>query len=44
MCTVMNKFRRNVVKKAFIQEIQVLMSNQMPNLKAFSESLSQNNK
>ena len=44
MCTVMNKFRRNVVKNAFIQEIQVLMSNQMSNLKTFSESLSQNNK
>ena len=27
MCTVPNKFRRNVVEKAFIQEIQALMSN-----------------
>ena len=39
MCTVTNKFRRNVVEKAFIQEIQVLMSNQMSNLQTFSESL-----
>ena len=32
MCTVMNKFRRNVVEKAFIQEIKALMSNQISNL------------
>ena len=39
MSTVMNKFRWNVVEKAFIQEIQGLMSNQMSNLQTFSESL-----
>ena len=32
MSIVMNKFRRNVVEKAFTQEIQTLMSNQMSNL------------
>ena len=31
MCTVMNKFLRNVVEKAFIEEILALMSNQISN-------------
>ena len=33
MCTITNKFRKNVVERAFIQEIKALMSNPVvPNL------------
>ena len=39
MCVVVNKFCRNVVEKAFILEIEALMSNQMSNSQTFSESL-----
>ena len=39
MCTVTNKFRKNVVEKAFMQEIQALISNQMSNFQTYSESL-----
>ena len=35
MCTVSNKFYRNVVEKAFIQKPQAQMSNQMSNLQRF---------
>ena len=39
MCTIMNKFHKNVVEKAFIQEIKAPMSNLISNMQTFSESL-----
>ena len=39
MRTVTNKFRKNVVEKAFMQKIQALLSNQISNLQTYSESL-----
>ena len=39
MCTITNKFHKNVMEKAFIQEIKALMSNLISNMQTFSESL-----
>ena len=39
MCTITNKFCKNVVERAFIQEIKALMSNLISSMQTFSESL-----
>ena len=39
MCTIMNKFHKNVMDEAFMQEIKALMSNLISNMQTFSESL-----